>query len=49
MIIFISFEFNKNSKKRFLKKTFLLTNVNSNVVLKINYLTINNVNINFQA
>ena len=39
----------KNGRKRFFKKSFLLTNVKLDVVFRILFLTINNVDINFQA
>ena len=40
---------NKDRKIKFLKKNFLLVDVKSNVVFKMLFLTINNIDINFQA
>ena len=43
------FMLDKDSKKRFFEKNFLLADVNPDVVLKILFLTINNADISFQA
>ena len=40
---------NKNDKKRFFEKSFLLANVKSDITFEIFFLTISNININFQA
>ncbi len=39
----------KDNKERFFKKSFLLADIKSNVVLGILFLTINNADIDFQA
>ena len=49
MIVSIFSILDKDGKKRFFKKSFLLADVNPDVMLKIYFLTINNVDINFQA
>ena len=41
--------FNKDGRKRFFKKNFLLADVNSDVVLGILFLTMSNANIDFHA
>ena len=40
---------NKDKKKRFFEKNFLLTNVNPNSILGMLFLTMSNVDIDFQA
>lgn len=38
---------NKEKKSRSFKKSFLLTNLNINIVLKMLFLTLSNVKVNF--
>ena len=47
IVVFIFFILNKNSKKMFFKTSFLLADVKPDVVLKMSFLTMNNVDINF--
>ena len=49
MVVSTFFVLNKDGKERFFKESFLLVNVNPNVVFEIFFLTINNSNIDFQA
>ena len=49
IIVFIFSVSNKDNRKRFFEKSFLLTNIKSNVVFKMFFLTMSNVNIDFQA
>ena len=49
IIVSTFFILDKNNKKRFFKKSFLSANIKLNIVLKIFFLIINNVNIDFQA
>ncbi len=49
MVVFIFFVSNKNDRERFFEKSFLLADVKLDVVFKILFLTINNVDIDFQA
>ena len=48
-MVSIFFILDKDSRERFFKKSFLLTNVKLNIVFEMFFLTINNVNINFSA
>ena len=41
--------FDKDSRKKFFEKSFLLADINLDVILKILFLTISNDDINFQA
>ena len=49
IIVSTFFVLDKNNKKRFFKKNFLLVNVKLDVMLKILLLTMSNTDINFQA
>ena len=49
MVVFIFFILDKDSKKRFFEKSFLLANIKLNVVFGMFFLTINNADIDFQA
>ena len=49
MVVSIFSMLNKNRKKRFFEKSFLLTDVNLDVMLGMLFLIISNININFQA
>ena len=40
---------NKNDRERFFQKSFLLANVNLDIVLGMFFLTMNNINVNFLA
>ena len=39
----------KNDKKRFFKESFLLADMNSDIIFEISFKTMGNANINFQA
>ena len=47
IVVFIFFVLDKNRKKIFLEKNFLLADVKSNVVFRILFLNISNANIAF--
>ncbi len=49
MVIFTFSVSDKDSRERFLEKSFLLANVKSDVVLGMLFLTMSNANIDFQA
>ena len=49
MVVSTFFLLNKDGQKRLLKESFLLADVKPNIVLGIPFLTINNIDINFQA
>ena len=49
MVIFNFFILDKDHKKRFFEENFLLANVKLDIVLRIFFLTISNVNIDFQT
>ena len=49
MIVFTFFILDKDNKERFLEKSFLLANVKLNIVFEMLFLTISNINIDFQA
>ncbi len=40
---------NKNDRKRFFKESFLLADVKSDIMLKIFFLIMSNIDINFEA
>ena len=39
----------KNNRKRFFEKSFLLANVKPDIMLEIHFLTMSNANVDFQA
>ena len=47
MIVSIFFVLNKDSKKRFFEESFLLADVNSDIVLEMLFLTMGNINMDF--
>ena len=49
MIVFIFFILDKDNRERFFKKSFILTDIKLDIVLRIFFLIINNTNIDFQA
>lgn len=49
IIVFIFFILDKNSKKRFFKESFLLADDKPDVVFEIFFLTMDNINVDFQA
>ncbi len=49
MVVSIFFVLNKDGRERFFKESFLLANVKPNVVLGMPFLTISNIDIDFQA
>ena len=49
MVVFTFSILNKDGKDRFFEKNFLLANVKLDIVLKIFFLTLNNVDVNFLA
>ena len=49
MVVFTFFMFDKDSRERFFEENFLLADTNSDVVLRILFLTMNNTDVNFQA
>ncbi len=49
MIVSIYSISDKNGRKRFFEKSFLLANIKSDVVLGMPFLTMSNADINFQA
>ncbi len=46
MIVFICFVLGKDSKIRLFKKNFLLADVKPNIIIKMFFLTMNNIDIN---
>ena len=49
MVVSIFFVSNKDSKKRFFEKSFLFADVKPNIILEMLFLTMSNVDIDFQA
>lgn len=49
IVLLIFFVLDKDSKKRFFEKNFLLANVKSDIILGITFLTMSNNNIVFQV
>ena len=49
IVVSTFFMLDKDKRKRFFKKSFLLTNVNPDIMLEMLFLTMNNVDIDFQA
>ena len=49
IVVSTFFMLNKNGREKFFKESFLLSDVKPDVVIKIAFLTINNINVNFQA
>lgn len=49
MVIFTFFILDKDSRKRFFEKSFLLANVKPDIVLGISFLAMSNIDIDFQA
>ena len=49
MIVSIFFVLNKDDRKRFFEESFLLVDVKLDIVFKRLFLTISNIDINFQA
>ena len=49
MVVSTFFVLDKDGKERFFEKDFLLADIKSNLILGILFLTMNNININFQA
>ena len=47
MVVFTFFIFDKNSKSRFFKESFLLADIKSNLIFKMLFLTINNTDVDF--
>ena len=47
MVVFIFSVLDKDEKERFFKKSFLLADLNLDVVLKIFFLTMSNVDVDF--
>ena len=49
MIVSIFFLLDKDKRDRFFEKSFLLANINSDVVLEMLFLTMTNADVDFQA
>ena len=49
IVVSTFFMSNKDGRKRFFEKSFLLADVKPNIVLKMPFLTMSNVDVNFQA
>ena len=49
MVVSTFFVLNKDGKKRYYKKSFLLADLKPNIVFAILFLTITNANIDFQT
>ena len=49
MVIFIFFISNKDSRKKFFKKSFLLAGIKPDILLEILFLIISNADVDFQA
>lgn len=49
MVVFIFSVLDKNTRERFLKESFLLTNVKPDIVLGMSFLMISNANIDCQT
>ena len=49
MVVSIFFTLDKDSRKKFFEKSFLLANIKLNIVFEMLFLTISNINIDFQA
>ena len=49
IVVFTFSILNKDNKKRFFKESFLLANVKLDIVLKMLFLIMSNVDVNFQA
>ncbi len=49
MVVSIFFILHKNDRERFFEKSFLLTDIKSDVVLQMLFLTMSNIDIDFQA
>lgn len=49
LIVFILSILDKNSRKRFFEKNFLLADVEPDVVLRMLFLTMSNANVDFQT
>ena len=47
MVVFTFFVLDMDNKERFFKESFLMADVNPNIVLRILFLIISNGNINF--
>lgn len=48
MVVFTFSILDKNGRERFFKESFLLADIKLDIVLGMFFLTINNININFQ-
>ena len=49
IVVFIFFILDKDGKKRFFEENFLSTNVKSDIILGMLFLTISNADVDFQA
>ena len=49
MIVFTSLILDKDGRERFFEESFLLANVSPDIVLGMSFLTMSNVDVNFQA
>ncbi len=49
MVVSIFFVWDKNGKVRFFEKSFLLANEKSDVVLRMSFLIMSNINIDFKT
>ena len=49
MVVFTFFVSSKDKRKRFFEESFLLANVQPDLVLEIPFLTISDADVNFQA
>ena len=49
MIVFTFSILDKDDKKRFFEKSFLLVDIKPDLIFEIPFLTINNANVDFQA
>ena len=49
MVVSTFFMLDKDRKKRFFEESFLLTDINPDVIFEIPFLTMNNIDIDFQA
>lgn len=49
MVVFIFSMLDKNSRERFFEESFLLVDVKPDIVLEMLFLTMSNINVDFQA
>ncbi len=49
MVVSIFSVLNKDGRERFFEESFLLTDVKPNIILRMPFLTISNIDVNFQA